>query len=1170
MGPLIVKGDTLGQKHRNYNKLVNEAIQNNPNQQITAIHYEESDMDNLFKIDIACNRRNVEYILEALKCEDMVYVSRIMKQSTWLITDQQYSYIINPEYLHQHLYPHMTSKAFNKLILHVRLNLKDEKRVEEFFNYYEQDFKKSLKWLPGCSVPFIENVIQKHANDIPEYLLKRLYEKSITILETFLRNYTTWYYKQHMIEPAKFLIKRNLGKFLDIIESLKPGESFNFGPKYTRIVMEENPVRVMNNLEKYVDFLDIPTFVKYLKKEEVKGFILTHIKNKETRSWFRYKKIKYLLNQLPFEERFDFVNKLFIEKSFEDQDLVNETWDDIVEYCNIPVQKLSSTKHIWSWYAYAPFDKAFEDLKHWIRNESNPTDRLWILRTMLTCAGSNQKNILTLLKYYNEHHMSEPFKFKVQFVNRVIIKTNPNNYDEETFRYFNDIFNSLEVATKYKDSVETCVKFIILYNAIHDRDNPENIENKFNFDDFINYDYNKCKHKFNFDEREKIFNYFYKYYISKITNNIKTEKEFDETVDIIVKVLKLLEKWNKDLKDHPFILQKIKDFIITRKENSWSCDLSGVYHFKKSWRRILFPESIILSPTENTCINALKHDPELLEKYRNEINSYINNNVSFERFLKKIRIDWHQPLADSFKTTFNENLNQKSSHKTSIKGLCTLLSQKELENFVHKYVPKEAKIDPSESDDLLINIRKNIGTCMHLARLHPPLRLALMYAKGDYLHYVLPSLNAIFYNMSSDHIRKYVAELLNTSVSLQKHGIRVAFDRLDHKELKNVFLELWKSSENRSIRKDIFCETYKKLCRESDETVILDVWELLGMFIDKLSFEENKKIYLTLSNFENIPLSVRTAFWQKSYDFFKKTPAKLNCKSFFDELNTKINDFMEFLDIDFMRTMFFENFDKKFSTQKYDNCQKIALYLLSTKSESVQKERYEEIFVPLVEKALAMWDKRNDDIYYTRNNLREIFDYMSTEFEDLVLKKEMVFPIAMYTSVLNKLQSNLSMKENYVLLSYVKLSLGFIKTLYDLKTKVNDSKEKLDKSEEIENLYKDSAPVFGRLCLDYLKEDVSNNGPTIYIIFAHVLNLIFDQYVQFDKIYRMSVLKSFLASKDFIEGYLLVMELIPRYNYFPKYDERALKLEILKEIRLHPSEEIAMHYWHTCKDSNDF
>ncbi|XP_045780272.1 uncharacterized protein LOC123877514 [Maniola jurtina] len=413
--------------------------------------------------------------------------------------------------------------------------------------------------------------------------------------------------------------------------------------------------------------------------------------------------------------------------------------------------------------------------------------------------------------------------------------------------------------------------------------------------------------------------------------------------------------------------------------------------------------------------------------------------------------------------------------------------------------------------------------------------------------------------MSSDHIRKYVAELLNAPVSLQKHGIRYAFARLDSNELKNIFSELWKSSENRSIRKDIFCETYKRLCRESNETVILDVWELLSMFIDKLSFEENEKIYLTLSNFEDIPLSVRAAFWQKSYEFFTKAPAKLNCKSCIDELNAIITDIMEYLDIDFMRTMFFENFDKKFSTQKYDYCQKIALYLLSTKSESDQKERYEQIFVPLIEKAVAMWDKQYDDIHYTRNNLLDIFDYMSTEFEDLVLKKEMVFPIAMYTDVLNKLQSNLSIKENYFLLSYVKLSLGFITTLYDLKTKVNDSKEK---SEELIHLYKKTAPVFGRLCLDYLKEDVVNSGPIVYLIFAHVLKLIFDKYVQYDKIYKMTALKSFLDSKDFIEGYLLVMELISGYNCMSEDDETALKQKILKEISLHPSEEIAMHYWH--------
>ncbi|XP_023947248.2 uncharacterized protein LOC112052419 [Bicyclus anynana] len=1167
MAPLLGVAETLGQKHRKYNELVNDAIKNNPNQEISAINHEESDLDNLFKIDVACSSRNVEFILQTLKCDDMLYVSRAIKKSTWLLTEEKYSHIINPAYLHSQLYPQMTSKAFNKLILHIRLNLRDEQRVEDFFNYYQQiDLIKAFNWLSHCSIPFIEKIIRNHAEDIPRRLWKRLYEKSITCLELLLQYDKSTYYRDHVIAPGLFFLNKhdeNYEKFLNIIESVdKTGDAPMLGPKYTKIIMEKNPERIKNNLEKYDYILNIPVFAKYLKQDEVKEFVLTHIKNKETRSLFTFKKIKYFLNQLPSEERFDFVQKLFIEKSYADEKLDSKTWDDIVEYCNLPLKgKLSSSKNIYSWYVYAPFNKAMADLIQLIRKESNPTERLWILRVLLTCADKNRENILKLLKYYHENHINEAFLYKVQFVNHLITKTDTHRYDEEAWGLLNDLFNSLEVYTRSKDSVETCVKSIFFYNLIHDNNIPEMIENKIDFESYIEYEYRESLKKFNTEEREKIFNYLYKYYFSKITNHVMNEDDFNNTVEGILNILKVMDIWHKDLKEYPLVLRKVTELAIMKTENSWSRDFSEIYNFRKSWRKLFFPESIVLSFSQNTCINALKHNPELLDNYWRQLNSRINDNTkknvkeNFDKFHSKLRIYWNRSLAESFKATFTQNFNQSKLHKASVRGQCILLSPKDMQEFIQKYAPKETKIVSSQVQDMELSIRKNIATCMHRGRPHPPLEIVLLYAKGDYLKYVLPSLNAIFYNISCNQIRKYIPKLLNSPVSLQKHGIRIVFAKLNHKELTEMFPIIWKSNKNKSIRKTIFCETYKSICRQIDETAILKMWEMLTMFIDDLTFEENKKIYVTLSQTEKVPLSIKPEFYMKGYEFLKKIPPKANCDNLIKNMNKEMPKVIEFLDVDFMSAIFLENMDKKFAKRRYDLYDKVATYLLCTKSESVQSERYEKLFEPLIDRAIDMWNEEYKNTYYTRQNLFEILTEMSTQFEGLVLQKKMVIPVAMYHALLNKLQSSLSIKDNYVLITYVKLSLGYIQSIYNV-AKCTDSIEK----ENFNNLLMKSAPSFGFLCSEYLKDDIEKHSSSVYVIFAHVLNEIIRNHKEHDIVYKMTVLKYILESSDLTERYALVAQLIPEYNFITEDDEKVLKLELLNKIGSCQSKEAS--YWH--------
>ncbi|KAF9411295.1 hypothetical protein HW555_009860 [Spodoptera exigua] len=209
---MSLKGDTLGEKRRYFNKLVADAVASK-HYELTPIDYTNSDIDNLLKIEIACKTRNVDYVIEVMKSKDMLYASTAIKKPTWLITDPQYANIINPEYLHTQLKPYMTTKAFNKLMLHIRLNLKDESRVETFYEYLKET-ENACKWLHNCSILFIENVI-KTKRLVPEWMFKRLCQRSVQFLSYHTRVESD---RLTVNRVLLFFLKRHTIDVLDILD----------------------------------------------------------------------------------------------------------------------------------------------------------------------------------------------------------------------------------------------------------------------------------------------------------------------------------------------------------------------------------------------------------------------------------------------------------------------------------------------------------------------------------------------------------------------------------------------------------------------------------------------------------------------------------------------------------------------------------------------------------------------------------------------------------------------------------------------------------------------------------------------------------------------------------------------------------------------------------------
>ncbi|KAG6446825.1 uncharacterized protein LOC115441313 isoform X3 [Manduca sexta] len=820
MIPLELDGDNLGEKHQLYNRLLKEALIKK-NIKLTPNFKECGDIENLLKIDVACINKNVNFILEVLKCEDMLYVSRVVKRSTWLITEPEHAHIINIDYLKTHIFPYMTTRAINKLMLSIRIHIKDEKRADQFFEYEAQknNMEKALKWLPQCSMPFIERTVAKHTELISLHLNKRLCERSITALEVYI-NHNNQYLHPSSLTNTLFLTYNNTERYLNIIEKLYYIPSF--GRKHTKVLMKVCPQKILNNFEKFLGHIDYATCAKYMKREDIKSFLLKQASNEKVNYRFlKYYYIKHFLQRLPKESQLELIIQLKFISTKTSGTLRKE---DNNAHKSASNYEWTLLKNDYEWYKIAPFDVAFRHIKKLIRTKSSPVERNSMLATILYCAGNNSKNIHTLLKYYYENHINEPLRFKVQFIEGVL-KNLDVLKNKEIWSIINRLFCSMEVYNEStNDNIQKIIDVIIIYNAINKIPNLKIIEDKFSFSTLKEY-----KNKLLPTERENVFEYLFNNVQKKMENiSITEEICYNELVTLMNNILELLNDWEKKLDDYPFIIKKIKELIAIKREKLWDSDLSTLYHVNKIWRKYLFEESIILSPSESVCINALKHGPSLLSRYKNEIQDlFCNNSMPLKTVFNKLRIYWPLSLTSEWSNFYFQQLDNPNKHKTAIKVLMIILPPDQLEDFIIKYAPENTKINWGAINELSVSLRKYAAKNMHLSRPLLAPEMVLLYAKGDYLQYCVPALNSILSSISSNHSGPIVQKLLTAPVSLQKYGIRLAFSRLGSKDLKLLFSKMWLSTTNATIRAIIFQKTHDFLCNNTNIDDSEDMWELL-------------------------------------------------------------------------------------------------------------------------------------------------------------------------------------------------------------------------------------------------------------------------------------------------------------------------------------------------------
>lgn len=1163
MAPLVLEGHNLGLKHKHFNSLVNEAIRNKVAFEIILSQSSVTDIDHLFKIDIASNYRNVNYIINTFKSEDMLYVSRAINKSVWLITDDQYAHLINPQYLEEELFPQMTAKATNKLLLKIRLNLKNEKRVNEFYKYYEKyDVKKAVKWLPYCSRTIVEKSVVKHASFIEPNLFKILCLRYPTVHSKFIVKKRECNYKPYL-KSTVYLLNTDTIQYLDTLEKLDGYFWPDFSKRSTAAIMKNCPDRILNNLFDYFDSVNIETVAKYVKAEKTKEVILSIIKNKNLEHWFSYKNINPFIKQMPKEEKFDFVKTIFIDK------IQNDEIGFDTELIREDTQRNSlCSENIYQWYRHAPFDVAFPNLIKLLKVESSPDERAAILKVMLMTAGRDIENALKVLQYYYDNHINECYKYKISFLNAFLTVTNVYNYRDVSWKQLNEIFHSAEVYSESNKDVKKCVETVLVYNVIHNQPVPEIITKKIKFNSLKVYE-----SKLNVIDKSKLFSYLYNYIALKIKKQSTDHQEtLNELVELISSLMDLLSDWDKKFDDYPILKNKINLLINLKYEKGKNVQLEKLYNRKKSWRRSMFEESPLLSCKEEVFLNALKHDSTILNKHSEQIELIrYNDNIKLWRFLSKIKIYWNQTIAQDWMNSYNNLIKKSIINKAVLRGVCLLLPSHRFLDLINKYVPNTPKIIYSEIDENYLNIVKNLGQIIHHARPQPPPSAILRYALGDYVQYVLPSLNAIFYNINSVESRKYIPQLLSSDISLQKLGIRISLNKLKTNELNSLYLKAWKSSENSSIRAIIFQVAFKLLCQEKIESTIEELWIMLEMFIDNLSDEENASIYKLLGSVDKVPKYIAPKFCMKSYKFLKSLPPKANCHNVIENVAKSTCNVMDSMDPDFVANIILEFIDIWLVRKKITRSNSfyrdtvidiIAHYMLCVTSEVDQTSRYDRVLNQYLEKVLALINElyMNDNINYN-SIVEEHFDtFLSRLFEltrTNLVNKKYINPINVFIRMRTIIETSLPFDKSYYTATFCKLIIAYLRCYEKVKGQLKEPMTDNDlEVEDIQSRHQDMwnhiVPLYAIDTISLLKEDVDKLFPSIRLTFSKCLaeicklaNKDIDEFI-FEK--------ELLKDQSCVLAYLLTIDILPHFFYHNKKMDEVRKVLIANsslEVRIY-------------------
>lgn len=839
---LILSGKNLGERHKELNAKVNEAVLNNVNFEAVKNSAEQSDVDKLYKIDLASKYKNIDYILEIVKSGDTLYISRALK-CTWMFEDK-FSNFINADYLHHNVFPSMSLKMKKKLLTTISIHVRSADRAIAFCDYCMNiklrnvAVKFVIYTTENYKLQFIKNSDLANSltnkNDFKDFI-----GDSFALADAFLAKVCWIHDKLKAFSTIGYLYSIAHDKYLDMLEKHCGFENYSWrkeqrlGLRVSKKILTQHKERVVMKPRVYVNCVNKTSLVKYSTVEDAKMYVKSLLPADVKQFWDEnfYDSYEHIINIIPAEDRFGFIKQTFCDKYPDQSFEMNLKFYSLKYYRFMSseqknkwaLDQIASNNEIlgigndYFWYKFVNFEKAFGDLKKLIMITPDKGKRLEIIEILID-SSKTQRDLEMLFNYYHDRHNNENRFTKERFLDTVTCRHNVYEFDKDCWDAFNKILQNLGVYSRLEEkSCRKDLKFIAFtYHVINRMDVHEALIEF--IDDHMSFHRLKRRHvaELSKEKQELIYQYLFKFYMDKIKefDFVPYEDEKFKICKYVTCILDLMHTYGKTKNHIPEVVTK---------------------YIKLDWKEFK-SHSLFYEPvkriTQQDLIRLLKTDSRLVVENLLLVKQNIDIPFRYHlgQLLRKLKVYFPNDVSKAYLNFYNEILAGSSVSFSwalaACYGIFNLAEVNYKVDFMTKFAPTQTKINRSEIDETLLHVQQAICATAFYSRPPIPLKTILLYVKGDYLPSCLPMFNYYSANLPLPLCMEFIEAILNNPVSIQKHGIRLAFRYFNTDNLKILVVNTWKRTRNVSIRLVIYKALFNKILKE-DENAQNTLFEIL-------------------------------------------------------------------------------------------------------------------------------------------------------------------------------------------------------------------------------------------------------------------------------------------------------------------------------------------------------
>lgn len=1137
---MILTGINLGQRQQDLNTKVNEAANKNVDFQQIKQSPESSDVDKLFKIDLASKYKNIEYFIEVLKSGDSFHIIRVLKHD-W-IYDDKYSHIINVDYLEHNVFPYMSAKMKRKLLTSIANNVTNENRCKCFYIYCVSKnlSHNATKFLLHTSESFKLNAIQTQMDMLAnlDENLKFFIGNSFELVHAYLKQKENG--RNAVFYELRYLYTISNEEYLNILEKyskVHDDKPICFGLRISKDIIKNHKKRVLNKPLLYVPIINKNILVKHTTSEEAKHYLKALLPENVENFWNHIFISKYrsIIDALSVEEKFKFMKKIFSNK-YPGERFEKKSDFYLLDYYEIMTEE---ERELWAlelleindednyqYYKFLPFDKAFEKMKKEILVTPDALQRNRIFETVLETAKTKEQ-ILRFLEYYYNRHSNE--RYKDSFISALLDKHSVLDFEEDCFNvvlklvrgvknsFYEDKFNALIIIYSIlrgkdftQNGLPVCLKGLIrtscsitqLTNNVKRLD-PERKE--IAYQGLREISIGVLKNLLN-DTSNEHYHYelkvFIEFYLSFIKYFQKPETDVPEAVMKYVK-----SKWD-DFFNHAFFreenLARDKVMCFLKKDAKLACE---------------FP---------------------LIEKYITDSPVWRNEDFRLTRFLRKLKVYFSHDLAPEYVKYFSQCLIDKTKPKklvnTAIHGIFQLADENHKLDVCMKYVPENPKINHVEMDETLLVIQEAICRYAFYARPNLPLPKILLYVKGDYVPFCLQMFNYFVANLPPQLCLQFVEALINAPVKIQKHGLRLAFQCFSVEDLKKLIVKVWTKNKNISLRMVMYTSMFQSI-QNQDPNNQIELFKLFKTMTLDLQKDDHEDIFRVIRSAYLLPEHLKGDYYEAAWTAISKFPdctkgSQRKCAvlvGMVDNVSLLNKEFLLSVIEDHIRDVLMEQQnlgDESIRSAKWDL---VTTYIIKVIDEEGHKTNLKLVKL-VIQKCLEKWNEVNDEIFTMRQLCHDIINRLvekNTEERDSYSKSNAIFD-----SILQDLLNVLPVEEVYLIFWDLKLTIIINKVAdFGLEKIKHGSEKHSRKTEILKDVSLNFANEIGALVHDLVEKGLYHVSFVEKIaekIDANIANLRNMLNINDISLFEMHIsIGNSLTNLNMAEIYLLVARILP-------------------------------------------